>query len=38
LQPIKGAIVGWQWAAYMHGFDPDHRDEYAGGAGEGRDA
>ena len=27
LQPIKGAIVGWQWAQYMHGFDPDHRDE-----------
>jgi uncharacterized protein (DUF983 family) len=23
LQPIKGAIVGWQWAHYMHGFDPD---------------
>jgi uncharacterized protein (DUF983 family) len=23
LQPIKGAIVGWQWANYMHGFDPD---------------
>jgi uncharacterized protein (DUF983 family) len=22
LQPIKGAIVGWQWANYMHGFDP----------------
>jgi uncharacterized protein (DUF983 family) len=22
LQPIKGAIVGWQWAHYMHGFDP----------------
>jgi uncharacterized protein (DUF983 family) len=28
LQPIKGAIVAWQWANYMHGFDPDHRDEY----------
>ena len=27
LQPVKGAIVGWQWAHYMHGFDPDHRDE-----------
>jgi uncharacterized protein (DUF983 family) len=27
LQPIKGAIVGWQWANYMHGFDPDYRDE-----------
>jgi uncharacterized protein (DUF983 family) len=23
LQPIKGAIVGWQWAHYMHGFDPN---------------
>ena len=23
LPPVKGAIVGWQWAAYMHGFDPD---------------
>jgi uncharacterized protein (DUF983 family) len=22
LQPIKGAIVGWQWAMRMHGFDP----------------
>jgi uncharacterized protein (DUF983 family) len=22
LQPIKGAIVGWQWAHRMHGFDP----------------
>jgi len=22
LQPVKGAIVGWQWAYYMHGFDP----------------
>jgi len=21
LQPIKGAIVGLQWAQYMHGFD-----------------
>jgi uncharacterized protein (DUF983 family) len=21
LQPIKGAIVGWQWAQRMHGFD-----------------
>ena len=23
LQPVKGAIVGWQWANYMHGFDPN---------------
>jgi hypothetical protein len=27
LQPVKGAIVAWQWAQYMHGFDPDHADE-----------
>lgn len=26
---IKGAIVGWQWAHYMHGFDPLHEDEIA---------
>jgi uncharacterized protein (DUF983 family) len=31
LQPVKGAIVGWQWANRMHGFDPNHReDEDAG--------
>lgn len=23
LQPVKGAIIGWQWAHFMHGFDPD---------------
>ena len=23
LQPVKGAIVAWQWAHYMHGFDPN---------------
>jgi uncharacterized protein (DUF983 family) len=34
LQPVKGAIVGWQWATYMHGFDPQHRDEYTGLAGK----
>jgi len=34
LQPVKGAIVGWQWATYMHGFDPHHRDELTGDAGE----
>jgi len=22
LAPVKGAIVAWQWAQYMHGFDP----------------
>lgn len=20
LQPVKGAVIGWQWALYMHGF------------------
>jgi uncharacterized protein (DUF983 family) len=25
LPSIKGAIVGMQWAKYMHGFDPAHR-------------
>lgn len=24
---IKGALVGLQWANYMHGFDPHDRDE-----------
>ncbi|MBN8921051.1 MAG: DUF983 domain-containing protein, partial [Rhizobiales bacterium] len=23
LPAMKGAIVGWQWSAYMHGFDPN---------------
>ncbi len=27
LQPIKGAIVGWQWANHMHGFDPNAEPE-----------
>jgi uncharacterized protein (DUF983 family) len=26
LQPVKGTIVGWQWALRMHGFNP-HSDE-----------
>ena len=26
LPPIKGAVVGMQWANRMHGFDPEHRD------------
>jgi uncharacterized protein (DUF983 family) len=26
LPMIKGAIVGLQWALYMHGFDPDDRE------------
>ncbi len=37
LQPIKGAIVGWQWANRMHGFDPDHRDDEVGFAGRRED-
>jgi uncharacterized protein (DUF983 family) len=27
LQPVKGALIGWQWANYMHGFDPDSDDD-----------
>lgn len=27
LPVVKGAIVGLQWALYMHGFDPDSPDE-----------
>ncbi len=23
LQPVKGALIGYQWAMRMHGFDPD---------------
>ncbi len=26
LSPIKGAIIGLQWALRMHGFDPEERD------------
>ena len=28
LQPVKGALIGYQWALKMHGFDPEatHRD------------
>jgi len=33
LQPIKGAIVGWQWANYMHGFDPNAETEAGAEAG-----
>jgi len=35
LQPVKGAVVSWQWAHYMHGFDPgaeDGHDGHGGGA------
>ncbi len=28
LQPVKGAIVGWQWAHRMHGFDSGAPDEF----------
>jgi uncharacterized protein (DUF983 family) len=27
MRPIKGALVGLQWALYMHGFDPDSEDD-----------
>jgi uncharacterized protein (DUF983 family) len=27
LQPVKGAIIGWQWANRMHGFDPSQADD-----------
>jgi uncharacterized protein (DUF983 family) len=29
LPAVKGAIVGLQWALYMHGFDPGAEDEDA---------
>ena len=27
LPAVKGAIIGLQWALYMHGFDPDAADD-----------
>lgn len=27
LQPIKGAVVGWQWALRMHGFDDSPKQD-----------
>lgn len=27
LQPVKGGVVGLQWANYMHGFDPTGADD-----------
>src|SRR5262245_54950246 len=27
LPPVKGALVGLQWALLMHGFDPDAEEE-----------
>jgi uncharacterized protein (DUF983 family) len=32
LQPVKGAIVAWQWAQRMHGFGPPAPDEEAAAA------
>ena len=29
LPPIKGSLVGLQWALLMHGFDPDAKEEKA---------
>ena len=31
LQPVKGAVVGLQWAWRMHGFDPKAHDHPYGG-------
>jgi uncharacterized protein (DUF983 family) len=40
LPPIKGSLVGLQWALLMHGFDPeaeqDHFDAYDEGKSEDR--
>ena len=32
LPRVKGALVGLQWALFMHGFDPDHDEakDYGG--------
>lgn len=27
MRPIKGALIGLQWALYMHGFDPDAEED-----------
>lgn len=27
LAPVKGALIGLQWALLMHGFDPDAKEE-----------
>ncbi len=32
LPPVKGALIGLQWALYMHGFDPNERDAEPAGA------
>src|SRR5262245_26290429 len=31
LQPVKGAVVGFQWAMRMHGFDENAPDEMSPG-------
>ena len=31
LQPVKGAVVGIQWALRMHGFDDNVSDEISPG-------
>jgi len=31
LQPVKGAVVGFQWAMHMHGFDDNAPDEISPG-------
>jgi uncharacterized protein (DUF983 family) len=31
LQPVKGAVVGFQWAMRMHGFDDNAPDEISPG-------
>ena len=31
LQPVKGTVVGLQWALYMHGFDENAPDEISPG-------
>jgi len=32
LQPVKGAVVGLQWAFRMHGFDENHQDDIEDGS------
>ncbi|TYC63651.1 DUF983 domain-containing protein [Rhodobacterales bacterium] len=27
MRPVKGALIGLQWALYMHGFDPDAEED-----------
>jgi uncharacterized protein (DUF983 family) len=34
LSRVKGALIGLQWALYMHGFDPASRDAEAVAAEE----